>query len=938
MVRPYQVILIGQRGARLNMDITDKVVSVDKWVDAGSGEVASCSIMFDILDGTLRVGTPRIDQYDELLVRMGYSDETRQERVFFVNRLQPQRTHQGALMQVECFGREEYLRRYFVAGHYRFTPYSDIIADLCNGFLNPGQRQPLIVCDLDAVPEYAVGSMDFGDGATSAYDAIMQVLGRLNQGTSAGGVGDILSLTFHDRPIREGLPDSSDPDYDTLELTVRSQGSHNAGDTTPTDTRPTVSAAADDFISCSQVIDPEDANHVIVRGQQDFGSLPVEYAEWRSALETMANYPEWATGIAYREGFRVRYKGSVYERLSGLGGSTSVSPTNTTAWSRYRLHQLLGDTSSSEFNYSPWTKGRAQAWQNMASNPGNNRAQGIDSPAYPDVNTHIRDDDNERTEVMFGPINSLGDIPTQYRGTSSRTTAGVTSINDGDRILCGPTFSLPGTPRVTADPYGNAYANSVAARVGSRLIVVRSTATTPLPGFEAISVERGEQVIVLRTARIYEWQRSFTSGSYRDARDRSTSGSLAWRDVTLTRLGGDCFHRPTHIENVEGLLGRDQHRLNGNAYSANSAIRIAYQATFNTGMVSFFESVNGGALGNFLTLISGLSGAAETAARSVELGAQGWWATLFEAPWPTTNQGSETRRSIFANDVFDSNNLNRSAAGHSGLYSSTADWLGETSGIAWLFWFAMHRGQLGDPLLAFQGDFPFWATVFDRFNTIWVAPQNVRIQGETQQMRTFWSDYRVFRPRAPWGTTNQLLNLTVPERLEFEQLDPRNIKRIGFQFQRPYDEFGRYTPWTQWADYFQTVLTPTSNVITFEGIIDGVHFMKQPRAHSADTSALRTVAGPVLDYPEVSNIQQLKNIAAVERDVAQARDAAFAIKTTGRTDIALDDTIFYHDELTVPESDNGANTRKLVVTKLRHSATATAGWVTDVDAIDRVGD
>ena len=955
MARPFEVRYIGFRGARVDVDISDHVVSLDKWVDEGSGNVASARVMLRANDGEFLTDThggttPIIDQYAELLVTVGYPDETRRSRVFYVNRYEPQRGRRGTQVSVELFGREAYLQRHYAAGHYYFTPWSRVIERLCVNFFTPGSRQPIIVCDVTAVPDHAVGTINFGDGTASSYDAVMRVLGLLNQGTSAGGAGDLFTLTFSDPPYSAGLTSANGnpPDYNTLQLTVRSQGSRNAALASP-DTRRVVTAGTGEFIECQQTHEPEDANTVIVRGQQDFGTLPREFAIWRSAIETYDNYPEWDDGTTYREGARVRHAGRVWRRLAH--GTDPITPgTNVASWVRYNFYELVGDTATAPFNYSPWTHGRAREWRNMASRPDlpgspevastastSRMATDYDSPAYPDCNLQIRDDAFARDWATFGPVNSIRDIPISYRSNSLRAS----SLPVGSRVLCGPTFSIihsGDTSASTTDKYGNSFANALATVTeGNELVVIRSVAATQ--GFGAIRLKQGDQCAVLSTGRLHEWQYSFTTDpsaaglrSRRGTR-RGTTGStvLAWRDISATALGSDCFHRPTTIENVQGFL-RGRERSGGDDFSVNSAVRITYELSTTVGLLAAFTALTG-PLAQIYTALDGLTDASPTA--DFSLGAYGWWAVLYTAPMPPSSQGTATRGSLYKPDEFDANNLNTTPTGLKGLYAADGIDLGETSGCGvFLNW----EESLGDTLVPFQGNFPFRYVVYDGLGNVWSREITYRIQRETEDMATFWSEFRIWRARAPWGLTNALLNTITPERLELERLDPRRIKMIILQFDRPYDEFGRFTPWADWGVYLKAILS-AGQPIRHRGTLDGFRFFKpaMARAQSAD-SGRRTISGPVVEHEGVSNHQQLENIAGGELAVARHRLRSYTIRLAGTTDIQLDDTIYYRDPLTVPESDNGASTKRLVVTRVMHAAPEGGAWTTEVEAVDRIGD
>lgn len=921
MARPFRVRYLGTRGDRSSVDISAYVTSVDKWLDVGSGEVAQCQMMLECRDGAFLVNTnsgrtPIISHYDEIEVRIGYNDsgEDTQRRIFYVSRMLPQREGDSVLAQVEMFGREAHLRRSYVGGVHVGDSYRAMLFNLAADYANASHK-PLLATALSGVPEWPVGTVDFGDGDTSVYDAAMRVLGRLNLPAAAGGAHDIFSLTFEES--------SSD---DTLTFCVRSQGSRNAAST------PLVlDADADaDFVRCTQVLEAEEASRVRLRGRQDFGSLPTEFAEWRDALTEWGGYQDHVAGRLYGAGALVRHAGRAWRRRDAAAASVATPPDSAT-WEEVHVRDLL----PAGFNYSPWTNGKAMAWQNMMSNPSNNRARGFDSPAVPDGNLQVRDDTFSRDWVHFGPVGHALDVGTEY----GQALGSITSLPDGTRLLLSSTYA-------GSDPYGNAYANAVAVLVGRRLIVTKAASSALSTQVHA----RGDEVAVISTGKIWEWQRpraSSDTGPINEARVARqafppSNGPLGWRDVTASTLGSECFHRPHNVENVRGFLGRGVYRSASasaaNEYANGSGVRLTYTWNLSTevsagdGYLVALGDLLGLPVREFLEGVRDLTGANLGLSRSWNQGSAGWWATLFMAPGPPRTQGSMvTRGELWPSDFLNLNNLERGS-----IESDTAGELGETSGIEFQINFEILSGT---SRLLFQGNFPFKIFVYDSEGNVWVKDEVVRFQGEAQEIRAFWSQFRIWRARTPLSISNALTNLTVPERLELEQLNERKIKMITIQYDRSYDEFGRYNVSNLYTEFFQSIFSDAPGTLSFVGTIDALHFLKPPVAVA--TGQTHWASSPVRDYSEISSVRQLRQVAATELEVAQAGLAAYTITYKGRADIHLDDTILYHDSATVATAQPlpaNANQRKLVVTRVLHSVTQGAGWETTITAVDRVGD
>lgn len=916
-------------------DITDWVVSLDKMSLEGSGRVSSAQLMLNANRGrfiTKSTGADRrIDRMARLDISVGampFGTGAHTHR-YVVTRLEPQRTPDGTQLQVELMGIEWLLRQVLVTGHYYFQTYADILADISR----QAQKVPGVpsISALPAEYAYAAGNMDFRDG-TDAYGAAMQVLSALNVSVAAGGVGDILSLT-----------------PSTAAVSARRLGSRNAA---TADADKVVIAATDDgFLECQQTHEPEEGTHIVVRGQQDFGSLPVDWAIWRSALETFANYPEFVSTRAYPEGARVRHGAGVWERTDHMTQDTPAAASM--AWDEIFVKDIVGRT----FDYSPWTRGRDEAYRNMASRP--DQAVGgtsFDAPAFPDSNLVVRDGNDSDTfwrswahfrQNLSSPGLNINEV--RYSQADADAHFDGRRWPEGTRVLFGAT-------RTGSDAYGNPYANALVTRTEAGAWLVIAT-PTPAAGFGRIRVNVGDEVAVLHEGRVYEWTRQFGSKALRDARARSTTGTPAWRDITASALGNDCFHRPASIRNVPGFHGAGHRRdpasdLATQEYAYNSAVEVRYDFGVTDDAVGAFASL-AGALGSIVSTIGGIITGQRGFLETISLGKYGWWVTLFEAPMPkSTRNSAGSVGGLFRSGVLDAYNLNPGTSGYGqdditgqGAGTGTAALnIGETSGIQFTLNFV--ESVAGAPV-PFQGDFPFRITVYDTEDNVWVHDFNYRIQGEPQRITAPWSAFRIYRARAPHGIRTALLNVLLPERLELERLETRKIKMITLQFQRPYDEPGRFAPWADWGLALRNLVSFASGAtFSHTGTIDALSFIKPEyrAAWSAQAGRDRILPigarlmPPVREYPRVSNSQQLEAIASSELAVALHRTRSYTIKLKGRTDVNLDDTIFYRDADTVTESDMGANTKRLAVTRVTHSAATGSGWLTTLECVDRIAD
>ena len=87
----------------------------------------------------------------------------------------------------------------------------------------------------------------------------------------------------------------------------------------------------------------------------------------------------------------------------------------------------------------------------------------------------------------------------------------------------------------------------------------------------------------------------------------------------------------------------------------------------------------------------------------------------------------------------------------------------------------------------------------------------------------------------------------------------------------------------------------------------------------------------VIEYPDISNIQQLKKIAKADLDLAQFRIDNFTVRTTGKTHegnnaVRPGKAIILEDEDLITESDAGRlHTKKLEIKKVNYTVNASEG-------------
>jgi len=177
-------------------------------------------------------------------------------------------------------------------------------------------------------------------------------------------------------------------------------------------------------------------------------------------------------------------------------------------------------------------------------------------------------------------------------------------------------------------------------------------------------------------------------------------------------------------------------------------------------------------------------------------------------------------------------------------------------------------------------------------------------------------------PRWQELNNNDPIGFISPKELDVQNVFIwRKVKLIMIYYLGPYDEFSRYNPEGNITD-----LSSTSLLNLFGGNmklkIDDFYFKKPLLAVSGTQTAFE-IEPDFLQHPEIILYDQLKNVTKAELEKAKFRHKEFDLRTEGddifRT--RFGNTFFYKSDSLVSDSDNGANTIKLVAKRIEYSLT-----------------
>ena len=955
MTLPYTLEYYGT--GTTPIDISQFVITIDKFTDVGTGEIASARLMLDARFGDFITQansdtTPIIKQYDLFRLEMrdsGYS------RFLIQDDIAPQKNSQGSFITLELLGRESYLQKMYFPGHFIFISFRDLVRKIRDFYnTNRGSLQPMIrnsATDLALFPEHTYGTFDFGE-KTTVYDALMDIVKRLKVPRAGGGADRFFGLLFSDS----------------------TSGSAMLMRITPQGITPTNPKVLENPNSVSEVKQPLKGNIVVVKGQPGTGSFPKEIALWRSLVEEFENLPIWKPTIKYEKDIYTRYQNAVYQAKNNHANA-NILPTVTASWTQVEFADYVeAFTGDRNFQYSPWTKDKQAIWRNRGGNAGSHPADGtpessrgsflVNNPpagqtdpfnalCFPDSNIVIRDPDAWRDEVDFR-VASLADIPEPYLYDATPT---ATTVQDrtyhGMRVLVDPAKGTIAKPFTGNDDFGNPFRNSIVAQTQTGNWIVIKTA------------EQFDEVVVRSEGRTYDYNlplgRTGVNNSRSDRSRQESTTNLAWRDITEVHLGNDCFHYPTIMENTTGLIGENTSsvvRLNNSAttkFNDNSAIKLEYEFGENDIVGDIADRIIGTTpLGSLIRLLTDdgnrldFTAEEETKQYRIDWYNIGWWAVLWESPDPkSTYHGiSESVGDLFGGDadnkrpLLDLNNLNQTPSGKMGYGHDDSDLLDPIDGIKLLFNFDIR----GFDAAVLSGNIPFRMTIYDTLGNVWTSDIAHRFIGSTQELDFPLSSFGIYRARIqPAHTLSNVISRIINPELKITEIFERQyVKRITLQCMLAYDDDGRYDPIT-WEGFLRKLTTiVTGTTIKYTGIVDAFHFTKTPVAiakdeiHPTNSSNHRHLMAPIKQYEKISNVAQLQKLANAELDIAKHQNDFFTLTFDDFSGVEAEDSVFVKDSDFISEAEKTgeANTKKMIVKKITYSVGekgSTSGVIAHVD-------
>lgn len=960
------------------IDITKQTVSVNL-KRQGSGRIRAASLMLDAFNGqfisNLNGGvTPILKHFDT--IKILFNDGTTTiSAILEVDQILKQLTVAGkVLLPLELLGKERALRDVKTTAYFRFKDPRIALETLKSrynaqrGINQPAWSfvDPVTLAGTNEAPDNINNIYDLSAGI-SYYDAVMQILSRLNQPTTLNGSGTFWSMTIDDDETFA---------VGAIVMRIFEQGK-------TTGSIPVIESTENDpFHKVTTQIHSLTGTQVLVRGTPNTGTMPPDLHRFSSYVEAINNLPPWNALSTYLKGIRVNVDNVIFEALIFVPAGFNP-PTNGLFWKPVTARNIIDSFIATDYpayntsftypagirvshqdiayesiqsvpggvsppnpafwnpitiNYSLFTKNKDIVTKNSCSNPDKAfLATGFLAPAFPDGNLVIRDRLDPNTndfkfyrDFAWVRAKNDADIFSDPRMKQYLMGTNKNVFYKGFTVLIDSSLGTPGGAFAGKDRFGRFFIDTIAQFDGEEWIVQRTPAV-------------GDECAVYLEGKVYEYNvaialptsfygNAFATPSF-SPRFRGPDGTKKWRDISGTPGGNDCFHAPTKIELTQGLIAS---KINGQDYSSyvqNSALKITYSynaasAIYKSGKTlfdkvystvsKFFEGLGKAQINTEFTLTADEIGLT----LEEQWYSYGWWYALpFPYPFSAFNGITEKVGELYGGNQFTSSefaalDIQNSNFSHSGLsgfnHSEVSDMGGPFTGIK--FWFQFDILILNQRQL-FQGNLPFTITVYDDTRNVWRTDFTLRMLGDPQEVIIPFSSFTVTRPsRTPFhiDSLSDIVDLVAVSELEILSIfDEKRVRLITIQLAQSYDEYLRFMSVS--LDRFIRTQIETAQV-DFVGIIDGLVLTKAPFVSSGEEDN-RVINPDILEASNVRNYLQLKSIAVAEKDLAGLPFEQFTVVRNGKCDLKIEQSVYLKNVDLINETDQPGtpNTRKLIL-------------------------
>jgi len=880
------------------------------FTEGGSGEVSEAVIILRAISGRYITSTSpvAIDQYDRFTIAVDDKKGTSFSRTYEVQDIIPTMTKsEGVLLTLKCLGIEYHFQRVNMGFPFWFADAQNVGERIGLFYKrNIGSRQPLLNAFDTAyntttkigndLPTFTNNHYEYGLSEDTCYNRMMDVVDKLGASVANGGVLDFFELGFNT------------PSVNQIDIRIFSSGA------APEDDGGTIVTIKPDLTSGDTINPVEEEGGIsnatgtviVAYGDLTHGSLLTGHSIYESGIFQFVYRPEWDNSVSYLTDSKVVYLGQHYKSKVDANlnntppGPTAGSQDTDANWEQFDMSDEFGDS----VQYSELTDGHLEDWIDCGTDTGSHTdTAGVftsTGAGFLDCNMVIDNDNFFRTWVH----------------ARAKTTTDINNLVDPGRdwSIAGTTGSLPRGFRMLVDGVGTGvfggqdingqdYDFSIVEiqlnpRTQQTRLVVKYHIDETDANFD------GMQCVVIDEGALYEWD----------------DGTNAWVDKTTTDLVNDCVHpwstmqQQTSFDFAPAYTANDRPdiTMDGNAFSTNidSAIQVIYN--FN---IAFADRLTDQA----------------------EYFQHGAWIN-WQIPFPPndiTNSngagkiyGGKDNTDDNPNEpaTLDTTNFGYTPTGRFGFNEADSEELGQLSSISLMLSLKLEaRGLTSGTLSTVDGAGKMRAWMIDTAdNTVVMDFEITSTDGQWYRVNLPFSGFRNYKAHKPRFVVKDDLGTLNPKRNDMNKnvFEYRNIKFIGIQLQDQYDEFERFAPEFNTADF-----TNTGLIASFGGQatlkIDDFHFKKVLLVTSG-TNATRDLEPDFLQRGHIMVYDQLKQDVRAQLEIEQFRHKEFDIETSGDNifDIQFGDSFFLLDANLVSDNDNSTNNNiKLVAKRIEYSIT-----------------
>lgn len=868
----------------VNTDISNYIQHIEI-TDVGTGEVTSAIILLNAMNGqfitnTLSGATPIIGEFDKIKITITDRDTTTYIRVYEVDIMKPmENAQQGTVLHVELLGLEHHLMKVPFAKQYYFDSGFNVVKDICDIYNNS---------DAKGLGQTVIAQHTTDSGAGGGNDLPKFTAGHYTFNVAEQFCYDGLMEVVD----RMGTSVSAGGGGDFFELYFARDPASNS----QVLFRAFPSGGVDSgvILTDSVSVNPAEQEGGIEStagtvtatwGADDFGSMPAQVSHFSGALEAWRLMPNYVAG-SYKQGAIVQRVGTGpdgqgdtfhYKALSDTSGAPPSTETSNANWTIYYFTDFLTNEIGITGGYSPWTNINESEWRNSGANVSG--TTGNDPPLS--------------TSVYVWDANQV-----VYDGAGYRTWVDWQGTNPSSipsqYLYSGTTVyrGFRGLVNGTGAGLWAGFNNNIVQYDGTNWYVMKVTSN-------------GQYCCVDHEAKIYK------------------KAAGVWSLADGDSMGNDAYHPVYSLTTTQG----HNNKSDGAGFNFGRFTAITYEFRFERSDIT------------------------STTARKFYR--QGAWMNL-KFPFPhSTYNGVSAVGYLFGNNTtkrepvtLDINNMHLSPSGKQGFNHTEADEFGPLGGIRFATKLEWKRNKDASGGFVNFGNFGCRCFMYDTEDNVVISDFTIPFNGLWEPVIIPFSSFKPYRARIPLslGPLNQLVFLQGLEILNVFNF--KNIKKIGFQWMGPYDDEGRFNPAAKADFLFPSIIDIITGLfITGYNVkwhIDAFHFTKALLAVTPPKTAggERAIFPRFFEEPLISNDYQLTQSNLAKLEITKFRHKEYEITTEGHIDVDYGESFYLRNIYLIPDSDNGANTIKLVAKKLKYTIdkapTGVSGFLRTITGVKRL--